>query len=133
MELKKLSINVRKKSLKYLSQYGTVSYINKNNIIYNSNLILKKSKNKKSIEDKFSVKNLKNMIENEELDKWVSEFYPTVETDVLEVLRARVQYAILDQLNYMISGQTGSIEEIKKIVLEEITEITNESIEVDTD
>jgi len=33
----------------------------------------------------------------------------------------------------MISGQTGSIEEIKKIVLEEITEITNESIEVDTD
>jgi hypothetical protein len=96
-------------------------------------LLLKKSKNKKSIEDKFSIKNLKNMIENEELDKWVSEFYPTVETDVLEVLRARVQYAILDQLNYMISGQTGSIEEIKKIVLEEITEITNESIEVDTD
>ena len=46
MELKKLSINVRKKSLKYLSQYGTVSYINKNNIIYNSNVILKKSKNK---------------------------------------------------------------------------------------
>jgi|TARA_B110000090_G_C13288977_1_gene411185 hypothetical protein len=96
-------------------------------------LLLKKSKNKKSIEDKFSIKNLKNMIENEELDQWVSEFYPTVETDVLEVLRARVQYAILDQLNYMISGQTGSIEEIKKIVLEEITEITNESIEVDTD
>jgi hypothetical protein len=96
-------------------------------------LLLKKSKNKKSIEDKFSIKNLKNMIKNEELDKWVSEFYPTVETDVLEVLRARVQYAILDQLNYMISGQTGSIEEIKKIVLEEITEITNESIEVDTD
>ena len=96
-------------------------------------LLLKKSKNKKSIEDKFSIKNLKNMIQNEELDKWISEFYPTVETDVLEVLRARVQYAILDQLNYMISGQTGSIEEIKKIVLEEITEITNESIEVDTD
>ena len=96
-------------------------------------LLLKKSKNKKSIEDKFSIKNLKSMIQNEELDKWISEFYPTVETDVLEVLRARVQYAILDQLNYMISGQTGSIEEIKKIVLEEITEITNESIEVDTD
>jgi hypothetical protein len=101
-----------------------------NNLI---KLLIKKSKNKKSIEDKFSIKNLKNMIENEELDQWVSEFYPTVETDVLEVLRARVQYAILDQLNYMISGQTGSIEEIKKIVLEEITEITNESIEVDTD
>ncbi len=50
-----------------------------------------------------------------------------------ELLQTRVQYAILDQLNYMISGQTGSIEEIKKIVLEEITEITNESIEVDTD
>jgi hypothetical protein len=96
-------------------------------------LLLKKSKNQKSIEDKFSIKNLINMSENEELDKWVSEFYPTVETDVLEVLRARVQYAILDQLNYMISGQTGTIEEIKKIVLEEITEITNESIEVDTD
>jgi alanine racemase len=46
MELEKLSINLRNKSLKYLSQYGTVSYINKNNIIHNSNIILKKSKNK---------------------------------------------------------------------------------------
>jgi alanine racemase len=46
MELEKLSINARNKSLKYLSQYGTVSYINKNNIIHNSNIILKKSKNK---------------------------------------------------------------------------------------
>ena len=73
------------------------------------------------------------MIENEELDQWISEFHSTVETDVLEVLRARVQYAILDQLNYMISGQVGSIDEIKKIVLQEITEITNESIEVDVD
>ena len=73
------------------------------------------------------------MIENEVLDQWISDFHPTVETDVLEVLRARVQYAILDQLNYMISGQVGSIDEIKKIVLKEITEITNESIEVDVD
>ena len=73
------------------------------------------------------------MIEDEELDQWISEFHPTVETDVLEVLRARVQYAILDQLNYMISGQVGSIDKIKKIVLQEITEITNESIEVDVD
>ena len=73
------------------------------------------------------------MIENEDLDQWISEFHPTVETDVLEVLRARVQYAILDQLNYMISGQVDSIDEIKKIVLQEITEITNESIEVDVD
>ena len=73
------------------------------------------------------------MIEDEELDQWISEFHPTVETDVLEVLRARVQYAILDQLNYMISGQVGSIDEIKKIVLQEITEITKESIEVDVD
>ena len=73
------------------------------------------------------------MIEDEELGQWISEFHPTVETDVLEVLRARVQYAILDQLNYMISGQVGSIEEIKKAVLQEITEITNESIEVDVD
>ena len=46
MELDKLSIKLRKKSLKYLSQYGTVSYINKSNIIHNSNLILRKSKNK---------------------------------------------------------------------------------------
>ena len=73
------------------------------------------------------------MIDNEELDQWISEFHPTVETDVLEVLRVRVQYAILDQLNYMISGQVGSIDEIKKIVLQEITEITKESIEVDVD
>ena len=73
------------------------------------------------------------MIEDEELDQWISEFHPTVETDVLEVLRARVQYAILDQLNYMISGQVGSIDKIKKTVLQEITEITNESIEIDVD
>ena len=73
------------------------------------------------------------MIENEVLDQWISDFHPTVETDVLEVLRARVQYAILDQLNYMISGQVGSIDKIKKTVLQEITEITNESIEVDVD
>ena len=46
MELDKLSIKLRKKSLKYLSQYGTVSYINKSNIVHNSNLILRKSKNK---------------------------------------------------------------------------------------
>ena len=73
------------------------------------------------------------MIENEELDQWISEFHPTVETDVLEVLRARVQYAILDQLNYMISGNVGTIDEIKRIVLQEITEIANESIELDVE
>jgi len=70
------------------------------------------------------------MIE-EEIEPWVSEFHPTVETDVIEVLRARVQYSILDQLNYMISSQMGTPDEIKKIVLKEITEITNEPIEVD--
>jgi ATP:corrinoid adenosyltransferase len=73
------------------------------------------------------------MIENEELDQWISKFHPTVETDVLEVLRSRVQYAILDQLNYMISGQMGSTEEIKKIILQEIIEIINESVEIDVD
>jgi hypothetical protein len=73
------------------------------------------------------------MIEKEELEQWISEFHPTVETDVIEVLRARVQYSILDQLNYMISSQMGTPDEIKKIVLEEITEITNESIELDID
>ena len=72
------------------------------------------------------------MIE-EELEQWVSEFHPTVEKEVLEVLRARVQYAILDQLNYMVSNQVGTPEEVKKIVLHEITEITNESIELDLD
>ena len=76
---------------------------------------------------------MKNMIEKEELDQWISEFHPTVETEVIEVLRARVQYSILDQLNYMISSQIGTPDEIKKMVLEEITEITNESIELDCD
>ena len=76
---------------------------------------------------------MKSMIEQEELDQWISEFHPTVETDVVEVLRARVQYTILDQLNYMISNQMGTADEIKKIVLNEITEITNESIELDSD
>ncbi len=73
------------------------------------------------------------MIEKEELEQWISEFHPTVETDVIEVLRARVQYSILDQLNYMISSQMGTPDEVKKIVLEEITEIPNESIELDID
>ena len=38
------------------------------------------------------------MIE-EESEQRISEFHPTIEKDVLEVLRSRVQYAILDQLN----------------------------------
>lgn len=71
------------------------------------------------------------MIE-EELEQWVSEFHPTVEKEVLEVLRARVQYAILDQLNYMISNEIRT-SEAKKIIIHEITEITNESIELDLD
>ena len=72
------------------------------------------------------------MIE-EQLEQWVSEFHPTVEKEVLEVLRARVQYAILDQLNYMISNEIRTSEEAKKIIIHEITEITNESIELDLD
>ena len=72
------------------------------------------------------------MIEDE-LEKWVSELHPTVEKEVLEVLRSRVQYAILDQLNYMVSNQLGTPDQVKKIVLGEITEITNESIELDTE
>ena len=72
------------------------------------------------------------MIEKE-LEQWVSEFHPTVEKEIIEVLRARVQYAILDELNYMVSNQIGTPDEVKKIVLEEITEITKESIELDDD
>ena len=72
------------------------------------------------------------MIE-EELEQWICEFHPTVEKEVLEVLRERVQYAILDELNYMVSNQIVTPEEAKKIVLDEITEITNESIELDED
>ena len=73
------------------------------------------------------------MIKEEKLNEWISEFHPTVETDVLEVLRSRVQYAILDQLNYMVSNHIATPDEVKKIVLDEITQITNESIELDTD
>ncbi len=72
------------------------------------------------------------MIEKE-LEQWVSEFHPTVEKEIIEILRARVQYAILDELNYMVSNQIGTPDEVKKIVLEEITEITKESIELDDD
>ena len=72
------------------------------------------------------------MIE-EESEQWISEFHPTIEKEVLEVLRSRVQYAILDQLNYMVSNHIATPNEVKKIVLNEITEITNESIELDTD
>ena len=73
------------------------------------------------------------MEEQEELDQWVSEFHVTVETDVIEVLRARVQYAILDQLNYMVSEQVRTPDQVKRIVLKEITEITEESIEIEQD
>jgi ATP:corrinoid adenosyltransferase len=72
------------------------------------------------------------MIE-EESEQWISEFHPTIEKEVLEVLRSRVQYAILDQLNYMISNHIANPNEVKKIVLNEITEITNEGIQVDLD
>ena len=71
------------------------------------------------------------MIEKEELEQWISEFHPTIETDVLEVLRARVQYAVLDELNYMVSKQLGTPDQVKKIVLKELTEITEESIELE--
>ena len=67
------------------------------------------------------------MIE-EESEQWISEFHPTIEKEVLEVLRSRVQYAILDQLNYMISNHIANPNEVKKIVLNEITEITNDAI-----
>ena len=77
-------------------------------------------------------RNFENMIEKE-LEQWVSEFHPTVEKEIIEILRARVQYAILDELNYMVSNQIGTPDEVKKIVLEEITEITKESIELDDD
>ena len=33
----------------------------------------------------------------------------------------------------MVSNQIGTADEVKKIVLEEITEITNDSIEIDTE
>ena len=80
----------------------------------------------------FKHMNFKNMIE-EEIEQWVSEFHPTVEKEVLDVLRARVQYSILDQLNYMISNHVATPDEVKKIVLNEITEIVNEPIDLDTD
>ena len=70
------------------------------------------------------------MIE-EESEQWISEFHPTIEKEVLEVLRSRVQYAILDQLNYMVSNHIATPNEVKKIVLNEITKITNEAIQVD--
>ena len=72
------------------------------------------------------------MIEDES-EQWISEFHPTVEKDVLEVLWSRVQYAILDQLNYMVSNHIATTDEVKKIVLNEITEITNEAIQEDLD
>jgi len=72
------------------------------------------------------------MIE-EEMEQWVSEFHPTVETYVLEILRSRVQYAILDELNHMVSKQFGTPDQMKKLVLEEVTQITEESIELEQD
>ena len=42
METETLSIKLKNKSLKYLSEHGAVIYISKKNIVYNSNIILKK-------------------------------------------------------------------------------------------
>ena len=39
------------------------------------------------------------MIKEEKLNEWISEFHTTVETEIIEELRARVQNAILDELN----------------------------------
>ena len=70
------------------------------------------------------------MIE-EELEQWISEFHPTTETDVLEVLRARVQYSILDEMNYMVSKQLWTPDQVKKLVLKEVKNMVEESIEVE--
>ncbi len=72
------------------------------------------------------------MIEDES-EEWITQFHPTVEKEVLDVLRSRAQYAILDQLNYMVSNHMGTPDEVKKIVLDEITKITYDPIEMDMD
>ena len=55
------------------------------------------------------------MIKEEKLNEWISEFHQTVETEIIEVLRARVQYAILDEWNDIVANQIGNAEEVKKI------------------
>ncbi|MDC4212489.1 MAG: hypothetical protein MT334_02635 [Candidatus Nitrosopumilus limneticus] len=72
------------------------------------------------------------MIEDES-EEWITQFHPTVEKEVLDVLRSRAQYAILDQLNYMVSNHMGTPDEVKKMVLDEITKITYDPIEMDMD
>ena len=46
MEINNLSISLKKKSQKYLAQYGSFIFISKNNIIHNSNIISDKCINK---------------------------------------------------------------------------------------
>ncbi|PHY03662.1 MAG: hypothetical protein CK526_07065 [Thaumarchaeota archaeon] len=72
------------------------------------------------------------MIEDES-EEWITQFHPTVEKEVLDVLRSRAQYAILDQLNYMVSNHMGTPDEVKKMVLDEITKITCDPIEMNMD
>ncbi|MSS86483.1 MAG: hypothetical protein EXS77_04960 [Nitrosopumilus sp.] len=72
------------------------------------------------------------MIEDES-EEWITQFHPTVEKEVLDVLRSRAQYAILDQLNYMVSNHMGTPDEVKKMVLDEITKITYDPIEMNMD
>ncbi|MCG3780185.1 MAG: hypothetical protein MTP07_02965 [Candidatus Nitrosopumilus limneticus] len=72
------------------------------------------------------------MIEDES-EEWITQFHPTVEKEVLDVLRSRAQYAILDQLNYMVSNHMGTPDEVKKMVLDEITKITYDPIDMDMD
>ncbi|HJJ21391.1 MAG: hypothetical protein O2834_06905 [Crenarchaeota archaeon] len=72
------------------------------------------------------------MIEDES-EEWITQFHPTVEKEVLDVLRSRAQYAILDQLNYMVSNHMGTPDEVKKMVLDEITKITYDPVEMDMD
>ena len=64
------------------------------------------------------------------MDKWISSNHWK---RGIRSTKTRVQYAILDQLNYMVSNHIATPNEVKEIVLNEITEITNEAIQEDLD
>ena len=57
----------------------------------------------------------------DEIKEFITEFEPESSDNIVDILRGRVQFAIMDQLNHMIRGaEIGNPDEIKKLVLRDV-------------
>jgi hypothetical protein len=58
---------------------------------------------------------------NEELELYCTEYKPRDEDSVVEVMRTRVHFAIMDQIEHMIyAADIGNPNEIKKLILRDV-------------